>query len=400
MSSSDLSQYFEPAASTVSQEDDVAFEELLAHRYAEMESVLADMEAVEAQIEELEQLDPEQSLSQEQIMQIFDSARVDYPSLEAFDMATVSFEERAGGMSNFLSRIRDVHLQNFLRLADAISDMVKTSAKKVKKYQSRLLKIRNKYRGKSEAHQRGASHTASFVGIGLADFWFANGRVIRELFAQLQKEQQMIDYVLKKYKPAIGSEIDELSNLLTRAKLDNTENFQKSLLQPLEKKKAPLALFDGSYTGGSPYMGNQGLIPSGRYKPKLNHLQTLAQGRHVRLKKFSTADILPDVELTTEEVGQLIDSGLAFAALAQQFFEQEVEQMRQKNKAAAEQVSKSFTGIDEAVAKAHKKDIRLVSKYGRTLSVCYWKTSLDVARHAVNITQTLAYLSNRFVKVM
>lgn len=351
---------------------------------------------------EIECIDQEgEAVSVESFSEEFITFLDDAGVANEFSLESISTEARVGGVTNVLQRMWQVYFLDFLTTFDWVSDLVKSSSKRVGKYRDRIDVSRRKFNKKKPGLDQD-KQKASYAQ--LHNYWVNEDGFIKDPFGQLKEEERVAKYVLFTYPENVAKEMKALGGVAKRAKFSDSEDYEKTVLKPLTGKRHPVELFDNKLLGGRPYMLNTGFSLSGKKVTEGSVLQRLAARRKVKVSKrlyglsanSLVPRIIPDVEMTNREIEQLFDIGDDFLGMTEEYLRNTDRMKREIGvlKTALESL------LDEAKKggdKTTQSEVKQIGRYAKTLVDCYWAPSVKMSKRNIDIAKGIAYLANRLV---
>lgn len=380
--------------------DDIELEDALEHALVTLEQASEQMDRIQEQLEFYEGQDEDTVVSLDELPEDLQPLFTQ-TALEAYGFPALGLEEKVGGITDYLGRLWQVFFLDFLRTFDWVVDLIKSSKKRMEKYRARIDEIRRKFqRKRPDLNQE--NQKASYVK--LENYWFTEDGFVKQPFAQLRKEEDLVKFTLNKFVDLIEKDMDDLSSVAKRARFDDTEAFDKTVIKPLERKGHPVYHFDKSFLGGRPYMLNTGIAISGKREGSDNLLQSLARNRKVkvstRLMGHTSAGmvprIIPDVQMSNKEIDELLNWGDKFLDHSEHFFKGADNMQRHIStlRASLEAMMKSAKKSDN---KKLVRDIKDLGGYAKMLVDAYWGPTMKVAKRNIDLSKGIAYLAGRLV---
>ena len=356
--------------------------------------------ALEKEIDTLETMDVDSDFSFESLSEDVQELLTD-SSMEAMGLESISMEEKVGGVSNILQRLWQVYFLDFLTTFNWVVDLIKSSKGRLDKYSKQLDDVKRRFDKKRSLLDQ-QSQKASYVK--LWNYWMNEDGFIKKPFDQLKKEEEITKYVMFDYPKVIEKEIDNLITIAKRADFESAESFQKTVADPLERRKHPVKLFEPKYLGGRPFMLHTGLRLSGKNKDTGSVIGNLGLQRKVVLSKrllVTTANgliphVIPDVEMSNREIDALIARGEDFVKLTEKFLK-ETDQMERKIGAMEAAFKTMMASAKDSGNKSVEKNVRTLGRYSRSLVDCYWSPSVKMSKRTIDLVKGIVYLSGRLV---
>lgn len=360
------------------------------------------LDLLDAALEDFESQDPEapfdfESLD-EDLHDLFTDTALESLGLESMD--SLSMEAKVGGITGLFQRMWQVYFLEFLTDFDFLTDLVKSSSKRVGKYRQRLEDTRIKFdKKKPKLDQK--NQKASYAN--LHNYWMTESGFVKDPFKQLDIEENLAKYLMFTYPEIIEKEMTNLAQIAKKAKVDSAEDFKSSVIEPLEKRKHPVSLFDSGLLGGRPYMAHTGFRITGKKSDKSGLVALSAKRKVAMTKRLLIATetaliptIIPDVQLSNDEIEAMLDRGDDFLTLTESFLK-ETDQMRRSIGALKGGLEVMIKDAKKSGNEGLKTDIKHVGRYAKVLIDCYWSPSVRTSKRNIELVKAMAYLTNRLV---
>lgn len=404
---------------------DVTMEELLDQAIVTAEACAEELDALSDDLATLEEMDEEETVALESlsettqqlfhrsmegrdsgkedpfaaIIDVYFAGVIEKYSAEGFD-SCLGMEEKVGGVSNGLRRLWQTIFIEQLKRYDFITDLVKSASKKADKYRDRSQKVRKKLRD-MERDLTTDTHRASLDN--LHNYFFSDSGFPKTILGTLRDEIKLSQYVMFDYPDAVEKEIGKFANIVKQVDLTDPGTYEETVEKPMSKELThPALLFDRKYIGGRPFMMNTGFKMAKSFKRKQkSDLDILTMHNYIKTSKWMTDfkfayDIIPDVEMKTKEVYDLLD----YADELLEMVVKKLDSVRQMERTIGflrDSLEKMVSDSGAEDDKVAKKYLKPLSRYTKNLVDCYWSPGLKFAKRDIDLSKGCTYLAGRLI---